>query len=562
MTGPVFEPPPARAEEVIDHGLLDDRFAVVGTSGSGKTYAVKGLVERLLALQARVCCIDPLGVWWGLRSNRAGNGPGYPVVVFGGAYADVPITDASGAAVGRVVGTHQIACVIDLSRLGSGAALRRFMTAFAEAVYEANTAPLHLVIDEADLFAPQQARPESRVLLGLIDEIVRRGRVRGFIPWLITQRPAVLNKDVLSMADVLVAMKLTSSQDRAAMGGWIEGQADRAVGKGILARLPRLQQGEGYLWAPGESLLKQVRFPPIQTFDSSRTPKRGEAVPMPTSLAPVDISAIVGALQLPAATLTRPKAAAALLAARAGLSAPDATLRAVRTLEPTPDLAPRVAELERELADERATTVALRERLSAIAALAGAERALEAPAVAPAQRAPRAAPAERPASPTETGPAGLHPAGRKLLAALAQHAPGRFTWGQASALAGLKPSGGHFNAGRKDLRDRNYVAEDAGLVACTPVGLDAAGEVPPAPSTSIERVAMWCARLPSPAPDILRALVAHGDRFTPAAALAAELGKKPAGGHWNSGVAMLRNNGLIEVSGRDMRACELLRRQA
>ena len=28
--------------------------------------------------------------------------------------------------------------------------------------------------------------------------------------------------------------------------------------------------------------------------------------------------------------------------------------------------------------------------------------------------------------------------------------------------------------------------------------------------------------------------------------LAAALGKKPTGGHWNSGIAVLRNNGLIE----------------
>jgi len=28
---------------------------------------------------------------------------------------------------------------------------------------------------------------------------------------------------------------------------------------------------------------------------------------------------------------------------------------------------------------------------------------------------------------------------------------------------------------------------------------------------------------------------------------AAVLGKKPTGGHWNSGIAVLRNNGLIET---------------
>jgi hypothetical protein len=71
-------------------------------------------------------------------------------------------------------------------------------------------------------------------LLGHIEEIVRRGRVRGFIPWLITQRPAVVHKDVFSQADILIAMKLTESQDRDAIGAWIEGQADRQKGKRLL----------------------------------------------------------------------------------------------------------------------------------------------------------------------------------------------------------------------------------------------------------------------------------------------------------------------------------------
>jgi hypothetical protein len=117
-----------------------------------------------------------------------------------------------------------------------------------------------------------------------------------------------------------------------------------------------------------------------------------------------------------------------------------------------------------------------------------------------------------------TGPAdALHPAARKLLSAAARHAPARFTWGQLATLAGLKPSGGHFNAGRKDLRALGYVAESSGLVMITPDGMKAAGEVPPAPSTPAERLSLWCGRLPSPAPEILRTLAAprralHGCR--------------------------------------------------
>jgi hypothetical protein len=101
---------------------------------------------------------------------------------------------------------------------------------------------------------------------------------------------------VLSQADILIAMKLTASQDRDAIGAWIEGQADRQEGKRILGDLPRLQRGEGYLWAPGHGLLERVAFPPIRTFESSRTPKRGERLATPRTLAEVDLTAIAAAL--------------------------------------------------------------------------------------------------------------------------------------------------------------------------------------------------------------------------------------------------------------------------
>jgi hypothetical protein len=111
-------------------------------------------------------------------------------------------------------------------------------------------------------------------------------------PWLITQRPAVIHKDVLSQLDTLIAMKLTSSQDRAALGAWIEGQADKAEEKRILGALPSLSVGEGFIWSPGHGMLKQVKFSMIRTFDSSRTPKRGERVKAPAGRAAVDLDAI------------------------------------------------------------------------------------------------------------------------------------------------------------------------------------------------------------------------------------------------------------------------------
>jgi hypothetical protein len=104
-----------------------------------------------------------------------------------------------------------------------------------------------------------------------------------------------------------------------------------------------------------------------------------------------------------------------------------------------------------------------------------------------------------------------------------------------------------------------YVDEVNGLVTATAAGLKAAGEVPPSPSTRADRLALWCDRLPTPAPEMLRTLSAQGAAYMEADELAAVLGKKPSGGHWNSGIAVLRNNGLIEVDGRRYRAAALFR---
>jgi hypothetical protein len=61
----------------------------VGVKGAGARRAraagrSEGLVELLLTSAARICVVDPLGVWWGLRSSADGITPGFPVIVFGG----------------------------------------------------------------------------------------------------------------------------------------------------------------------------------------------------------------------------------------------------------------------------------------------------------------------------------------------------------------------------------------------------------------------------------------------------------------------------------------------
>lgn len=267
----------------IPKDALDDRLGFVGTAGSGKTYNAAASVERILHAGGRVVIPDPLGVWWGLRVMADGKTPSpFNVVIFGGPHGDLALNEHAGAIIGETVAKMAESCILDLSQLGTKAAERRFMLAFLTALYktkERDADPLHTVFDEADMWAPQRLldkEGEAAKLLGMMETVVRRGRIKGFIPWLITQRPAVLSKDVLSQIDGLVAFKLTSSQDRDAIGDWVEGQADKAQWLKIWASLPTMQRGTGVVWIPGRGILETVSFPEKNTFDSSRTPKRGE----------------------------------------------------------------------------------------------------------------------------------------------------------------------------------------------------------------------------------------------------------------------------------------------
>lgn len=315
--------------------ILSQHVAVMGKTGSGKTYAAKGGVELLLKAGHRVCIIDPTGAWWGLKSSADGKGEGYPVVIFGGDHADVPITEHAAEAVARLVAEGNRPCVIDLSNFRIGER-HRFVERFAEAVFTLNKAPLHLILDEADEFAPQSGAPGTERMLGAVDRIVRRGRIKGFRVMLITQRPAVLNKNVLTQANAVVAMRLPAPQDRKAIEAWIKGQADEDQAADVLASLAKLQKGEGWLWAPEQDVLTRGTFPRISTFDSSRTPDAGEQPPMPTGWAEVDLGEVSAQMaeavkEAEANDPKRLKARIAELEAQAAAAPP-------QVAEPAPDL--------------------------------------------------------------------------------------------------------------------------------------------------------------------------------------------------------------------------------
>ena len=279
-------------------------FAVLGKRGSGKTNTASVLAEHLIRAGLPVVYVDPIGVTWGLRHSRDGKSPGLHVIILGGERADVPLEETGGVVIADFVIEHRQPVVLDLGLFSKGAQ-RRFMVDFAERLYLKNRDALHVMLDECDTFVPQRIDHGGERLVGAINDLVRKGRARGLGVTLISQRPALVSKDVLTQVETLIAHRMTGPQDRDAIERWIEHNADRD-GTDVLASLQTLEDGDAWVWSP--SWLKKLVRTHInlrETFDSSATPKAGSRVIVPKRAADVDLGELRVKL---AATIEKAKA--------------------------------------------------------------------------------------------------------------------------------------------------------------------------------------------------------------------------------------------------------------
>jgi hypothetical protein len=264
-------------------------LAFLAKRGAGKTYTAGVVIEEMLKARQQVVVVDPLDVWWGLRASADGKSEGLPITVLGGPHGDLPLYEDDSEIVAKLIVEQRISVVLSLRHFRK-AERTRFMTPFLEQLYHLNREPLHLAIDEADAFAPQKPMKGEERMLGAMEDIVRRGRSAGLGISLISQRSAVLNKNVLTQVEVLVALRTIAPQDMAAIDAWIQEHGSDAERKIMMDSLPSLPIGDSWWWSPGWlDVFKRIRVRQKETFDSSKTPKVGEVLRKPKKLAPVDL---------------------------------------------------------------------------------------------------------------------------------------------------------------------------------------------------------------------------------------------------------------------------------
>ena len=253
---------------VIDANLLvTGRTCVLGSSGSGKSYAVGVICEELCRNEIPFAMVDTEGEHTGLKEK-------FDVLWVGEddrcdlAWGDLDVQDLARQA-------PDIApLVLDVSDLSSP---KEKVGAFVDALYSTLTerkTPYLLVVEEADKFVPQYG-----TRLPIFGEVARRGRKRGMGLMICSQRPSLVDKNVLSQCGNQLIGKLNIQND-------LKSVAQFFPGKGLPKELTALRAGQffamGGLAGPGAlvSIKQRVTRPGGVTPSLARRAVRKYVGPM------------------------------------------------------------------------------------------------------------------------------------------------------------------------------------------------------------------------------------------------------------------------------------------
>lgn len=261
----------------IPKETLQQNIIALGKTGAGKSSALRSIVEPMLDDKMPVCIIDPKGDWWGLKLSANGKNAGYPMVIFGGKHADVPINEHSGAHVAELFAIGNRPCIIDL-RGWMPAQRSQFFIDFASTLFQKTAGKRWLLIDEIHNFAPKGKvlDPLSGKCLHWANRLASEGRGLGLNIIGASQRPQKVHNDLLTSCETLIALRVLHASDRGAYKDWIDGCGDVAKGKEMLATIANLKRGTGFVWSPEiEFGPELVKFPMFTTYDSFKPQDEG-----------------------------------------------------------------------------------------------------------------------------------------------------------------------------------------------------------------------------------------------------------------------------------------------
>ena len=580
-----------------------ETIAVLGRRGSGKSNTATALMEELITAGQQVVLVDPKGEGWGLKAQGSGSS-GLDVIVFGEPEGHLPLREGHGETVADFVVSSGRSCVLSLAGLDADAAARRFVARFAERLFTLkkkpeNHSPLMLVLEEAHLFVPQRVEGAQSDVVSRLQRLVRQGRSMGLGVMLVDQRPASVNKDVLTQIELMICHQLTSPHDRKAVDAWIEANAEPDQAAEFRRSLPTLAPGEAWIWSPAKlKLFERAKIRRRSTFDSGSTPVLGKDAAKRPKMRDVNLDAVRQQLEAveeerkanDPAELKRELAAAkkeiAAVQAKAQAPAADDPAKAAKIINDAKrailsGLAPllknfkvgsehlsrKAAELGELLSSHHAVLKSFETFVETMASAHVVPAAYPLKGQNPGDAAALSRPTTKPAvsavGARKVGSVadGLSRPQQRILDAVAWwnaigvEAPSRL---QVGFVAGIKPTGGHFSNTIGPLVTRGLIENVGDGVRLTEAGTDIAN-LPPSTPTLDEYHNLLRSIIKNGATRrILDVIIESGHEALTVEGIGEKTGINAGGGHFSNSIGPLSTLGLIDRRGGVVRVTKLL----
>jgi hypothetical protein len=575
-------------------------FGIIGKRGKGKSNILASILEIIARRGQSFVVLDPPDAHWGIRFAAGKDGlpvgpSGFDVLLVGGEHGDVPLDPNGGVELAQVIVAGDISCVISLRGM-TYTAQQRFAADFGEEIFRINRTPRFIAFEEAHNFLPQQLRfDEQKRVLHAMDRIITEGRSSGLGYAVASQRPARINKDALEEVDNLFALGMPGPNDLDQVENWFKRhvRGDKAKLHSILDEIASLPPGECWLLSPdwlGDLVKMRARL--RVTYHAGRTPKPGERK---VSLAKFSVTEAVKQLKekFAAKQQQRSQEVADLKEAKTKIRNLENELRKVKSgLSKAPVASAPVVDKK---AVQRAVA-AVEGQFKAQVAMyrtyvqklnLAVQRILQAAGEVSKIQSPKDVPIKLPKLEEKFHPMlGVAPPGHKfthvagtmvssparfkraqaadvadtgngqvkltggavrMLSALVQWHPRGMSEGHLRSNAGLS-RGGTFDTYKSYLRSAGLIDKGSdGLLHATEAGIDYfSGDVPTAPQSTEEVVAVWKQKLSGGACRMLDVIVQQGGEPISKEELmvAANLSK---GGTFDTYLSYLRTAHLIKV---------------
>jgi uncharacterized protein len=240
------------------------RTCVIGSSGSGKSYAVGVLCEELCKAKVPFVLIDIEGEYSGLKEK-------YDAIWVG----EEPECDLKWSGVNLPLLAQYApdcpALILDLSGVEKS---REKVASFLLGAYREiskRRTPYLVILEEADRFVPQVGER-----LRIFDELARRGRKRGLGLVFCTQRPSVVDKNILSQCANQLIGKLVIRND-------LQSVAQFFSSRGLPNQLTNLAPGEFFALGGLSAEPVCVKIRERETRHGGMTPKLNPATVHPST---------------------------------------------------------------------------------------------------------------------------------------------------------------------------------------------------------------------------------------------------------------------------------------